>query len=107
MSIWSGIRRSGHDGSLDVEITAVDLDDRSRVDGYSGEGPRDLEIDVAIAPSWNGLVRLSITSSPEGNRPDLDVCAGLDPDVVDALILQLAVARHEVGARRRGLPPAS
>lgn len=62
---------------------------------YTGEGPRHIEIGVAVAPSWNNLVRIYIEFATESNRPGLEICAGLDRDAVDALITILTTARDK------------
>jgi hypothetical protein len=89
MSIWSSLR---------VDVLAVDLDDSSQVDMYTGEGPCQVQFDVAVAPAWNNLVRVSIDFSPDSNRPNLEICAGLDLEAVDGLITALTAARDRVKA---------
>ena len=90
MSIWSSI--------VGADVLAVDLDDSSQVDMYTGEGPCQIQFDVAVAPAWNNLVRVCVDFSPDSNRPNLEICAGLDLEAVDGLIAALTVARGRVKA---------
>lgn len=92
MSIWSGVTA----GTPPVE--GIDFEAES-ADQYKGTGPR-VELDIAVAPSWNDKIRLAIDGD------DMMATVGLDDAAAGWLIARLAAARVELRRREAVIDPA-